>query len=800
MHSRHLVILLVFLVLIALPSLLAPRGEADVDEQRAAEDVPQEVVDALRRGRYWRASRILHQHLAAAQDTSPRTLLLVAQADAGWGDWESVHRLLVNRPWLDSISGGYGWQLLGRSLVERGEWQAGGAALGEYLRHAQGADARQLGLAEIRRATALQESGQFARALEAYDQATGRLPGLGDWIGLWAADVAADAGDTAGVRRRLGAIDPALASARGWRLSIRAAIEAEDDPGALRLAERAAGYLDSASDRATAWRITGDIRADLGDEAGARDAYTRAIEASIGSQAAVESARELSEMSGLRAADRLRIGRVFIRHGNRERGASALEAYLASASAAATTRDEVELELGRALFAAARYADAAQRMTTLAARTSSERIASEALYLAGRARYRAGDRDAALAILRRLGDSYPAEPAAVRANFLIADLAHDAGDLETARAFYHRAIQSGPEINEAGHAMMRLAGIEYQEGDHAGAERIFDDYLAKYPEGRRAQQAAYWSARAKLDIGRTEEARVLLARVARTDPLSWYGLRAADLSGRSLEGLTLEPSPATPETLRAEIATAMSRIDLLRDLGRAEAATFEVERLKRHFGQRDGALYLIAEALNARGMTIAGIRLGWEIREQEGAWNLRLLRIIYPFPYRDLIMAEAPEKGLDPFLVAGLIRQESMFDAAIASGAGARGLMQIMPATGATLARGAGVRGFVPDMLERPELNIHLGTTYFAEMLGRFDGRVGPALAGYNAGPHRVQRWSEFPEYPDEELFMERIPFDETRDYLKKVQQNARIYRFLYADVPLADGPSAPITPEDDAR
>jgi soluble lytic murein transglycosylase len=87
-------------------------------------------------------------------------------------------------------------------------------------------------------------------------------------------------------------------------------------------------------------------------------------------------------------------------------------------------------------------------------------------------------------------------------------------------------------------------------------------------------------------------------------------------------------------------------------------------------------------------------------------------------------------------------------------------------------------------MLTRPELNIHLGTTYLAELLARFDDRVGPALAGYNAGPHRVQRWSQFPEYGDDELFMERIPYDETRDYLKKVQQNARIYRFLYADAP----------------
>ena len=781
MASRHLVTLLLFIAVAAVPALLSPRGDDARDDLGLSADVPQEAVDALRRGRYWRASRILHQHVAATQDSSPRTLLLVAQADAGWGDWESVHRLLANRPWLDDVSGGYGWKLLGRSLLERGESARGAEALSQYLQFAEGADRRELGLTELRRAMALQASGNQAGALAAYDTAASLLPGFSDWISLWAAELSAAAGDTAATRARLADLDATLAARRGWRLPIRAALAAEDRRGALRIAERAAGYLDAASDRATAWRIAGDIHADLRDTTAARAAWTRAIEASIGSQAAVEAARQLSTVRGLTSADRLRIGRVFLRHGNRERGIAALEAYLASASPPPATRDEVELELGRALFAAARYDDAITRMTTLGARTQSERIASEALYLAARSRYRDGDREGAITLLRRIGDAYPAHAAAVRANFLVADLAHDVDDMETARAFYHRAIQSGPDINEAGHAMMRLAGIAYQGGDLVGAERIFDDYLTKYPEGRRAQQAAYWSGKTKLEAGRSDAGRTLLARAAGMDPLTWYGMRAAELIGRSsLDGMHLEPAPATPEPLRSEVAAAIARIDLLRELGRDDAVSIEIDRIKRHFATRDGALYLIAESLNARGMTVTGIRLGWEIYADEGAWNRRLLRIIYPFPYQDLILTEAPEKGLDPFLVAGLIRQESMFDADIASGAGAKGLMQIMPETGASLARGARIRDWDEDMLERPEINIHLGTTYFAQMLARYGDRVGPALAAYNAGPMRVQRWRSFPEYSDDELFMERIPFDETRDYLKKVQQNARIYRFLY--------------------
>jgi soluble lytic murein transglycosylase len=165
---------------------------------------------------------------------------------------------------------------------------------------------------------------------------------------------------------------------------------------------------------------------------------------------------------------------------------------------------------------------------------------------------------------------------------------------------------------------------------------------------------------------------------------------------------------------------------------------------------------------------------------QEGAWNEALLRLVYPFPYRATIEREARRNGLDPFLVAGLIRQESGFHPAARSPAGALGLMQIMPATGTSLARELGIGSFRPARLTEPELNIRMGTRYLATMLARYDGRVGDALAAYNAGPTRMARWRAFPEHADPELFAERLPFTETRDYVRIVQTNAAIYRALY--------------------
>ena len=188
----------------------------------------------------------------------------------------------------------------------------------------------------------------------------------------------------------------------------------------------------------------------------------------------------------------------------------------------------------------------------------------------------------------------------------------------------------------------------------------------------------------------------------------------------------------------------------------------------------------LAVALGEAGRTLDGIRLGLDLRTGGRRWDMTLVRAVYPFPYRTLVRSRAREVGLDPYLVAGLIRQESAFVPTIASPAGAIGLMQIMPATGHQLAEAARVRGFGSETLETPELNIHLGTRFLAELLRRYDGDLPLVLSAYNAGPARARRWSGFPEAADPHRFTERIPFAETRGYVKAVTRNRALYRWLY--------------------
>ena len=191
----------------------------------------------------------------------------------------------------------------------------------------------------------------------------------------------------------------------------------------------------------------------------------------------------------------------------------------------------------------------------------------------------------------------------------------------------------------------------------------------------------------------------------------------------------------------------------------------------------------LADALIERGFSIRGINIGRDLERGGAPQTKRLLRVLYPFPYRELVTREAAERDIDPIFLAALIRQESAFTPRIHSPAGAIGLMQVMPATGRELARSQGVRGFTAASLETAEINLHLGTRFWLDMERRYgDGELPLVLSAYNAGPTRARRWRRLPEFADLLRFTERIPFDETRGYVKNITRNIGLYQFLYGD------------------
>jgi soluble lytic murein transglycosylase len=158
---------------------------------------------------------------------------------------------------------------------------------------------------------------------------------------------------------------------------------------------------------------------------------------------------------------------------------------------------------------------------------------------------------------------------------------------------------------------------------------------------------------------------------------------------------------------------------------------------------------------------------------------------LFPLPWGDELIASAAPHELDPYVVAGLIRQESEFNPGARSHAGAMGLMQIMPATGRGLAQRLGIQSFSTGHLYRPELSLRLGTFHLKQVFNRYQNELEISLAAYNAGEHRAAKWIEWGDFDEPGKFVETIPFTETRGYVQSVMRNADIYRRLYGGDPI---------------
>lgn len=736
-------------------------------------ELPDDVAQLLGQERNWRAARRLRD--VTGPNTEPEVLLVAAKAEAGWGGWENVFDLLRDKPWLDRVGGGDGWYLLGRAWEHERQWERAAAAYGKYVSLRPDTGSAQMrgerAVGELRHALALLRAGRVDEGVRALDHARGAIPAVSGWAATLAAEALAERGDTARVRAFVEAEEddlPAPGRARAARL--KAQLAAHDVPGARALALRLREQAADPAERAALDVAAAQAMLRLGDTASARPR----LRAALAESPSVDAARLLNGLGGLTPADRLAIGTVYDRAGNRTRAIDGYRAYLAANPGNA----DVRLRLVRALFAAGRHGDVAAAAAPLYAAGGA--AGAEAMYLTGRAQYRGGNRTEARATFLRTAERFPGTPSAAEALFLVADIAHDANDLAGARTGYQRTAQRAPGTERAGLALMRLGGMAMVSRDYAAAQ-------AAYEQGRSVPaywaQATYWAGRARAARGDSAGAAALYREVRAREPLSYYALQAAQRLRQPYWPIPLRAdSAAVPEDADAmeTVARWMYAVDLLRAAGLDDEASAEVARRVKEAGENRALLYPLAESINERGYTSQGIRIALALQQKDEPVSARFLRILYPLPYRGIIEGEARARGLEPALVAAMIRQESWFNATAVSGPGARGLMQVMPETGRGVAAGLGIRQWDAELLFNPEINVALGTRFLADQVRAYDGSLPSVFGAYNAGPGRIRTWSRFPEYRDEELFTERIPFTETRDYVKILTRNMALYRGLY--------------------
>ena len=214
-------------------------------------------------------------------------------------------------------------------------------------------------------------------------------------------------------------------------------------------------------------------------------------------------------------------------------------------------------------------------------------------------------------------------------------------------------------------------------------------------------------------------------------------------------------------------------------LGMETEARMEYDRLTADANQSLDRLLATASALRDHGLASRAIPLAQRALARAAPRDARVYRLIYPVWQESVLSAEAGTHQLDRALVAALIRQESSFNPRAISRAGALGLMQLMPAVGRQVAGALEFPMWDPKLLYQPDVNVQLGTAHLASLLRGSDDVV-HAIAAYNAGRSRVDRWSTKLGAEDPEIFIERIPFTETRDYVRIVLRNREMYRALY--------------------
>lgn len=397
----------------------------------------------------------------------------------------------------------------------------------------------------------------------------------------------------------------------------------------------------------------------------------------------------------------------------------------------------------------------------------------------------------ALALAQKAYEKNPQAPSVTSSLWIAGRSAHFLGKYDQALDFYNKLMTFNNGSEEAAEALFRSSLIYYRKKDFTTASALLERLLLQDRE-RYDLNAQYWLVRS-LEQTNKERAQKAAQTLIEKYPFSYYGMRLkAEANGGKLtwpEQKNKTPKLASEIFLVGTQKKSWTRFNILSEAGWTSEAHIEVQEgpylkdpsLKVHFAQK----------LAERHQYFTAIRILNEALEADP--NLRreeFLKIGYPEVYAFLYSKESLRYGIDPILLRSLTRQESGFNMRAVSTSHALGLMQMIPPTAQEVAKKLGLQLSLPDDMFRPEVNIPMGSYYVSQMLDQFQGNVPFALAGYNAGPHRVKAWldgrdevkaliTQPSSAPADELWFDELPWTETSFYVKAILRNVLIYRAL---------------------
>lgn len=607
----------------------------------------------------------------------------------------------------------------------------------------------------VHTARALERAGDSAQARVAYLQAASKLSPISDYLRLRAVQLTGDGSERHKLYSAV-STSPAREQVRVIEARVLEKMRAFDAASGER---RALGQWGEAF----RLRLLG-ARDEAARRLVLRDLVGWVVDSSTSHEAAAVAAGALPFIKEISAVDLLTLARAS------KTPAIAYYERANARSARLTTADHARW--GEALYSAGRYRDAASHF----GRVTTGPLLSRSLLLRGRSLLRAGQ-VGGKAVLEDLVRRFPADSAAApTALFLLGDLARDAGDYLTARRRWSQVAERFPRSTEAPRARFLVGLALYTAGNRVEAAKQWDSLLNGENGREESLSGGYWAGRAHFELGDTAEANARWRQVVTRSRLSYYSrlsYRRLGLPDSTLltGGDRFANSPY--------LESARQRLNLLVATGLAPELGMEITWLASQAGDDLTTVVGTASLLRDHHRAAYSAQLGWRALEA-GAAESRTYRLIFPLMFQDPLVAASRAEGVEPALAAALIRQESLFDSMATSRAGARGLMQVMPAVGRELARSGRTSPWHADSLYQPVTNLQLGTAHLAWALERYSG-LERTLAAYNAGGSRVTRWARFPGSADREVFVEWIPFPETRSYVRTVLRNLEFYRGLYS-------------------
>ncbi|MBL8026117.1 MAG: transglycosylase SLT domain-containing protein [Fibrobacteres bacterium] len=369
------------------------------------------------------------------------------------------------------------------------------------------------------------------------------------------------------------------------------------------------------------------------------------------------------------------------------------------------------------------------------------------------------------------------------------------GMFDRAAAVFLDLEKQYPKEGYAPESRFRAAYCLYKDSSFDLAADLFSGFTARYPDSKNADASLYWASQAFKASGKKDSALEYLNKCTQRDPMSFYALLSEDELGNiSIDSSRENPTAYSMEAFldslnkgqpgKDEDPLPIKRGVLLLQAGLNDMAAEEFDDAARWSRRKADRLVRLARLYETAGYYTKAYRTSMELsyripQEMRRSVPAEIMKLFFPRYFGEAIDNEARKVGIDPLFVQSVMRQESQFDHRVISRAGAKGLLQMMPATGRETANRAGC-AFDADSLTHPFFNIKLGTYHLSELLDHFKGSYEWTLAAYNAGSGPAGKWSNETKGLPYDRSIEEIAYGETRQYVKLCMRNYRFYKKIW--------------------